>query len=112
MVKNSLTKLLTSNPSVGEEISKLTTKEDIFAALKKHISGYTEEQMIKDFTEIKASAEIASDEKLDAEALENVAGGALSDIDFGGIMAAATPAVGVSLATYQQTRNAYDAFKK
>ncbi|MDR1473622.1 MAG: hypothetical protein LBI41_03590 [Lactobacillales bacterium] len=76
MVTNSLTKLLTSNPGVGEEISKLTTKEDIFAALEKHISGYTEEQMLKDFSEIKASAEIASGGELDAEALENVAGGA------------------------------------
>ncbi|MDR0690749.1 MAG: hypothetical protein LBF32_01665 [Streptococcaceae bacterium] len=79
MVTNSLTKLLTSNPSVGEEISKLTTKEDILAVLKKHISGYTEEQMLKDFSEVKASAEISEEGVLDAEALENVAGGVSPD---------------------------------
>ncbi|MDR1521387.1 MAG: hypothetical protein LBS28_00760 [Streptococcaceae bacterium] len=75
MVTNSLTKLLTSNPSIGEQMSKLTTKEEILALLKKHIPGYTEEQMVKDFTETKASMEIVGDEALDTEALEKVAGG-------------------------------------
>ncbi|MDR1012645.1 MAG: hypothetical protein LBL38_00055 [Lactobacillales bacterium] len=111
MVTNSLTKLLTSNPSVGEEISKLSTKEEIFVVLKKHIDGYTEEQMIKDFSEVKASVEISKDGALDTEALENVAGGA-GFMDWVNATAqAVTATISATMQTYQQTKNVVDQLK-
>ncbi|MDR0614487.1 MAG: hypothetical protein LBF82_00730 [Lactobacillales bacterium] len=114
MVTNSLTKLFSSNPKVAEKISTLKTAKEIFSELKKHIPNYTEEQMKKDFAEIKASAEISSGGALDAEALENVAGGAwqegLAALSAG--FGALTNAVNATVQSYQQTKNAYDAFKQ
>ena len=108
MVKNSLTDLFSSSPEVAEKISTLKTAEEIFSELKKHISGYTEEQMKKDFAELKASAEIASGGELDAEALENVAGGAIGDINWGGVVGAITPVVGGTMAAFQETKKIFD----